>query len=145
MPRKATQQLMAGFTVMLALGLVAGCDSGPTAVPSAATAESTALDGDAPDAPQSGDAAAGSSLYGGTCASCHGPDATGIDGLGKNLHANAFVDERTDDEVLQFLLQGRPASDPLNTTGVDMPPKGGNPSLDETDLRDVIAYLRTLN
>jgi hypothetical protein len=26
-----------------------------------------------------------------------------------------------------------------------MPPKGGNPSLSEKDLRDVVAYVRTLN
>ena len=86
----------------------------------------------------------GAEVYAGTCSSCHGPDAMGIEGLGKNLHANAFVAERTDDEMLAFVKIGRPAGDPLNTTGVDMPPKGGNPALDDQDLADIVAYLRTL-
>jgi hypothetical protein len=38
---------------------------------------------------------------------------------------------------------GRSTTDPANTTGVDMPPKGGTPSLSDEDLTD-INYLRTL-
>ena len=92
-----------------------------------------------------GDAVAGESVYKGTCAACHGQDARGVEGLGKDLHNNEFVDGKTDDEMVAFLEVGRPAGDPLNETGVDMPPKGGNPSLDDQDLYDVVAYLRTLN
>ena len=92
-----------------------------------------------------GDAAHGAEVFAGTCATCHGPDAMGIEGLGKNLHANAFVADKSDAEMLDFIKNGRPAGDPLNTTGVDMPPKGGNPSLTDQDLVDVIAYTRTLN
>lgn len=91
-----------------------------------------------------GDAAHGAEVFAGTCSSCHGPDAMGIEGLGKNLHANAFVAQKSDAEMLAFLKTGRPAGDPLNTTGVDMPPKGGNPALTEKDLADVIAHVRTL-
>ena len=58
--------------------------------------------------------------------------------------ANAFVADRSDTEMLAFVKTGRPASDPLNTTGVDMPPKGGNPALSDQDLMDVIAHVRTL-
>jgi disulfide bond formation protein DsbB len=50
----------------------------------------------------------------------------------------------SDDELAQFLALGRPADDPGNTTGVAMPPKGGNPSLSDQDLMDVAAFLRTL-
>lgn len=92
-----------------------------------------------------GDAAAGEDVYSGTCVSCHGADATGIEGLGKDLHNNEFVDSQTDAEMVAFLEEGRPAGDPDNETGVDMPPKGGNPSLTEQDLYDVTAYLRTLD
>ncbi len=99
------------------------------------------------DAPAgiTGDAAAGEDVFAGTCAACHGPDARGIEGLGKDLHSNAFVAERSDAEMVDFIKEGRPAGDPLNTTGVDMPPKGGNPSLDDQDLYDVVAFLRTLD
>jgi hypothetical protein len=33
--------------------------------------------------------------------------------------------------------------DPLNTTGIQMPPKGGNPLLEDQDLRDIVALIRT--
>lgn len=99
---------------------------------------------DADDAAAVGDAAHGAEVYAGTCSSCHGPDAKGLEGLGKDLHNNAFVAERSDQEMLDFLKVGRPATDPLNTTGVDMPPKGGNPALQDQDLLDVVAYVRTL-
>jgi len=103
-------------------------------------------DGDGQDAPvaAAGDAEDGAEVFAGTCATCHGPDAMGLPSLGKNLHNNAFVAERTDDEMLAFLKIGRPAGDPLNTTGVDMPPKGGNPALSDEDLTNVVAHLRTL-
>ncbi len=94
--------------------------------------------------PSAGDAAAGEEIYSSTCAACHGADATGIDGLGKNLHNNAFVNGLSDAELLDFLEEGRLADHPDNETGVAMPPKGGNPSLDDDDLLDVVAYLRTL-
>jgi disulfide bond formation protein DsbB len=93
----------------------------------------------------SGDAANGETLYGGTCIGCHGPDATGIDGLGKSLVGSEFVNRLSDSELVDFLIVGRPTSDPLNTTGVDMLPRGGNPSLDDGDLLDIVAFIRTLN
>lgn len=79
-----------------------------------------------------------------TCVACHGPDAKGVTGLGKNLTASDFLDHLSDAEAALFLSKGRPASDPLNTTKVDMPPKGGNPALNDQDLVDIVAYLRTL-
>ena len=45
---------------------------------------------------------------------------------------------------MAFVKTGRPASDPLNTTGVDMPPKGGNPAMTDQQIMDVIAYMRSL-
>ena len=91
-----------------------------------------------------GDATAGEEVFAGTCASCHGPDARGLEGLGKDLHNNAFTSGMSDADLVAFLEVGRPAGDPANETGVDMPPKGGNPSLSEQDLYDVVAFLRTL-
>ena len=48
-------------------------------------------------------------------------------------------------DLVTLITSGRPASDPANSTGVDMPPKGGNPSLSEESIRDIVAYLKTLN
>lgn len=92
-----------------------------------------------------GNAERGKELFLGTCASCHGPDAKGLPGLGKDLTASAFVRQQTDAQLLEFIKKGRPATDPANTTGVDMPPKGGNPALTDQDLADIIAFIRTFN
>jgi len=87
----------------------------------------------------------GRELFLGTCASCHGQDAKGLPGLGKDLTASVFVKQQTDAQLLEFIKRGRPATDPANTTGVDMPPKGGNPALTDQDLADIVAFIRTLN
>jgi disulfide bond formation protein DsbB len=68
----------------------------------------------------------------------------GVPGLGKDLTTSTFVPSQTNEQLLAFLQTGRPASDPLNTTGVDMPPRGGNPAFSDTDLQNIVAYLRTL-
>ena len=94
--------------------------------------------------PSSGDASAGQEVYDTTCAVCHGADATGLPGLGKDLHSNEFIGGMSDSEVLEFLKVGRGSDDPLNDTEVPMPPNGGNPALSDEDLLDVIAFLRTL-
>lgn len=57
-------------------------------------------------------AASGETLYEGTCASCHGPDAAGLPGLGKNLIGSDFVTAMSDAELVDFIKQGRPASLP---------------------------------
>ncbi|MCB9156091.1 MAG: cytochrome c [Caldilineaceae bacterium] len=117
------------------------------ATPTAAAASDSGQDTqpDAADAPV-GDVAAGENVYKTTCFACHGPDAKGIPGLGKSLHTtdSEFVRSKTDAELVAYINTGRSVDDPLNTTGVAMPPKGGNPSLTEQDMYDAVAYLRTL-
>lgn len=78
------------------------------------------------------------------CALCHGSEGEGRSRLGKALQDNAFVNGLGDEELLQFLKDGRSSSDPANESGVDMPPKGGNPDLTDEDLMEIVAYLRTL-
>jgi disulfide bond formation protein DsbB len=92
-----------------------------------------------------GDPVHGLELYRGTCIVCHGEGGVGIAGLGKPWVGSTFINERTDAEMLAFLQVGRPADDPLNTTGIAMLPRGGNPNLTDEDLLDLIAYMRTLN
>ncbi len=92
-----------------------------------------------------GDAAKGKEVFAGTCATCHGPDAKGLPNLGKDMTTSQFIASQSNDQLLAFIKTGRPASDPANTTKVDMPPKGGNPALSDDNLKDVIAYIRTLN
>lgn len=92
-----------------------------------------------------GDAAAGATLYQQSCVACHGPGAKGVAGLGKDMTTSEFVYGLSDEELLAFVKTGRSTSDPANTTGVDMPPKGGNPALSDAQILDIIAYIRTLH
>lgn len=92
-----------------------------------------------------GDIKRGHAVYKSTCQSCHGGDATGISGLGKPLMGSVFVAHLTEVELVEFIKAGRPPSDPDNTTGVDMPAMGGNSSLNVQQLRDIAAYLISLN
>ena len=86
----------------------------------------------------------GQKLFGTVCATCHGPKGEGIPSLGKSLHGNEFIAGMSDEEVVQFLIEGRPATHPDNTRGVDMPPKGGNPSFTDAQLEAIVVYMRTL-
>lgn len=123
-----TMRLATGVAA-LALAACAGGNGGATNEPSGPV----------------GDAARGQTLFAGTCTSCHGPEATGITGLGKDLTTSTWVAEQSDAQLIEFIKTGRPASDPLNTTGVDMPPRGGNPALTDEDLADIVAFLRSIH
>ena len=90
------------------------------------------------------DAAMGEELFNETCVSCHGEAGVGIDGLGKPMPGSPFIAGLSDDELATFIKVGRSTSDPDNTTGVDMPAKGGNPSLSDEDIAHIVAYIRTL-
>jgi mono/diheme cytochrome c family protein len=91
-----------------------------------------------------GDPVAGEKLFRSTCVVCHGQDAQGLPGLGKNLVTNEFVAGQTDSELVEFIKMGRGPDDPLNTTGVRMPAKGNNPALSDEDLANIVAYIRKL-
>ena len=95
------------------------------------------------EAVMTGDAQRGGVVWTSTCRSCHGEGGEGIPGQGKDIRASVFTAERSDEELLAFVRIGRMPFDPLNTTGIQMPPKGGNPLLQDQDLLDAIAFLRT--
>ena len=122
---------MSIFGLSIAGLILVACKGGATTQPVAQTI-------------RAGDGARGETVYKGTCIACHGPNAKGISGLGKDLTTSEFVKSKTDAELVAFIKTGRPVSDPLNTTGVDMPPRGGNASLTDQDLVDAVAYIQTL-
>lgn len=96
------------------------------------------------DAELAGYIANGNKLFHSVCVACHGKGGTGIKGNGATLVNNAFVQSLDEDGLLAFISKGRAPSDPQNKSGIQMPPKGGNPALSEDDLLDIIAYLQTL-
>lgn len=90
-----------------------------------------------------GDAAVGKTLWIATCRSCHDVDGRGIPGQGKDIRDSEWIAARTDKELVDFIKVGRMPFDKLNTTGIQMPPRGGNPMLTDANLVDIVAYLRT--
>ena len=130
--------------LVLVIGLAAcggsGSASGSSGQAEAAPAQVEAVPTPAPG----GDPAAGQEIFTSTCATCHGPAGEGVPGLGKDMTTSEFIAGKTDAELVEFIKVGRDPSDPLNTTGVAMPPKGGNPALSNEDLLDVAAYIRSL-
>jgi disulfide bond formation protein DsbB len=131
--RKYLFNLLAPLALALLLGFVlVACGGGEPAGPP-------------PTPTPRGDAAAGETAYATTCVACHGPEAKGVEGLGKDLTTSEFVQTKTDDELVAFVKTGRPSTDPLNTTGIDMPPKGGNPALTDDDIYDIVAFLRSVH
>jgi len=89
-------------------------------------------------------AAKGKLVFTSTCVACHGEGGIGVENLGKDMTISEFIKSKTDDELLAFIKVGRPIYDPLSAGIADMPPKGGNPTLTDEDLKNVIAYIRTL-
>lgn len=88
---------------------------------------------------------AGESVYSGTCAACHGFDARGIPGLGDSMVDNPFINDLSDADLAAFIIEGRPSYHPDNVTGIAMPARGGNPSLSDDAIDDLVIYIRSLN
>lgn len=138
--------LLSMLIVALALAACGGDEEPtptPTTVPTAAAAESAPVAA-APEA-AAGDAALGQEAFSTTCAACHGPAGEGVQGLGKDMTHSEFIAGLSDAELLEFIKVGRRIDDPLNTTKVDMPPKGGNPALTDEQLINIIAYIRSIH
>ena len=137
---------------LLALALLAACGGGddpqPTATPApaaAAPAQDAAAQPVAAAGDTAGDAANGQKLYAQICVACHGPEGKGVQGLGKDLTTSTWVAEQTDAQLIEFIKKGRDPGDPLNTTGVAMPPKGGNPALKDQEIADIVAFVRSIH
>jgi disulfide bond formation protein DsbB len=136
----------------VAAGAAAGCgDDGGDAGVSGNLASAhgaspylaSAADTPWPDDP-SADADDGRQLYLATCAACHGAGGQGLPNQGPDLRASPLLARASDAELRNFLSTGRPVGDPRNTSGLPMPPRGGNPSLTDRHLGQIANYLRTL-
>mgnify|MGYP001243252384 CR=1 FL=1 len=86
----------------------------------------------------------GGTVFMGLCSACHGMNARGIVGIGKDLIGGEFSLTTPDDQLHAFVLVGRQPWDVGNTTGQAMPARGGNPMLTDAQLFSVIAYLRDM-
>lgn len=93
-----------------------------------------------------GNAAAGEEVFSLNCAGCHGTDGKGISGIAIPLVISPYFDPDivTDEQLVAFIRVGRTADSPYSQLGRPMPPSGGNPSLTDADILNLIAYVRTL-
>lgn len=141
-------RLLLALSAGIALAGLTGCDQNSGASSSApasdTTAEQTAPTEQTAATPTAPSAEHGKQLFATACATCHGPQGQGLPHLGKDLQTSQFVAGLGDAQLVDFITQGRPTSDPLNTTHVPMPPKGGNPALSSQDISDIVAYVREL-
>jgi disulfide bond formation protein DsbB len=135
--------IMATFFIS-ALSLTA-CGGGSAPPPAEKKAEAAPATAAPAQAAKKGDPVAGEKSFASICAACHGPKGEGVQGLGKDMTTSEFIAGKTDDELVAFIKVGRDPSDPLNTTGVAMPPKGGNPAFSDDDLYNIVAYIRTIH
>jgi mono/diheme cytochrome c family protein len=118
---------------LFACGMLVACQKGSSEGGATATASAP------------GDAVHGKQVFMTTCSTCHGTDGKGVKGLGKDLVDSEFVKTKSDADLVKMVSNGRAMNDPLNTTKIAMPPKGGNPALSDKDIRDAVAYLKTIN
>ncbi len=91
-----------------------------------------------------GVAANGAPIFRRVCASCHGMKGKGMPNLGKDMTNSAFIKDSTDEALLTFIKVGRMPGDPLSSGMAAMPPKGGDPTLTDKQLMDIIAFMRTI-
>ena len=80
-----------------------------------------------------------------SCMACHGKDGKGVKNMGKTLVDSPFVAKLDDKALADFIKKGRGPTDAENTTKIAMPPKGGNPALKDEQIKDIVAYIRSLN
>lgn len=113
----------------LVLGIAGtGCSAAsPKEIPATATPDLVSLGGD---------------LYRRSCAPCYGENAAGLPNLGKNLIESELILEGSEAEIIAMIKAGRAVNDPQNTTGVEMPPFGGNRMLSDRDFSAILAFIR---
>jgi disulfide bond formation protein DsbB len=52
------------------------------------------------------------------------------------------VTDQSDSDLIAFIIEGRTIDHPDNITGVAMLPRGGNPSLSDQDIANIVAYIK---
>ncbi len=140
MKRTATAVLIAGSLSFL---VACGGEDSSSSTPSTPPANTPSAD-DSKPASNPFAKAKGKVIYNKTCLACHGENGLGVENLGKSWVGSEFIQNTSDEDMIAFIKAGRTADDPANSTGVAMPPFGGDPTLTDTDLENVVAFMRSL-
>jgi disulfide bond formation protein DsbB len=97
-----------------------------------------------PPSPPSSALLTGRDHYQQACAMCHGVQGQGMPHQGPSLTDSAFVARSDDAELSALIRAGRLPSDPHSVMRLYMPPRGGNPSLTDDDVTEIVHHLRRL-
>jgi mono/diheme cytochrome c family protein len=83
---------------------------------------------------------AGQTMFAGSvCAACHGPQATGVQGIGPNLTDQEWLNvDGSYESIVQVINTGVPQPKQAPTP---MAPKGGNAALTDEQVRQLAAYI----
>lgn len=143
-----SKRIVLFVVVLLAVMAMAACGGGDDNNEGAAPAQQEQPAAEQPAAAPAalvGDASNGGKIFSTACVACHGPEGKGVQGLGKDLTTSEWVAQQSDEQLVEFIKKGRDATDALNTTGVAMPPKGGNPAMSEQEVADIVAFVRSIH
>lgn len=80
----------------------------------------------------------GYEVYMSSCIVCHGDDGTAQMPGVPDLNTNTDWSEKTRESLVEWVKLGSQGSDVL----IPMPPKGGNPDLSDSDINDVLQYMK---
>jgi cytochrome c5 len=80
-----------------------------------------------------------------TCVTCHGPTGEGLNNLAPSLKESEFL--KTADPIAINLLirRGRAINDPLNKSGKPMPARGGDPTITDEKVADLVAFVMSMH
>lgn len=94
-----------------------------------------------PTATAGGNPEEGKQTFESICSSCHGSGGiTEIPGI--PVFAKGERMDKSDEQLKHSIKNG--VNNPNNPAGMTMPPFGGGPPLNDKQLSDVLAYIRTL-
>lgn len=84
------------------------------------------------------DAGRGEAIYNATCLVCHGSDGAGDMPGVADLAKNGGGLSQDDKVLMSRMLNGYQSKN----SSMAMPPRGGDPALTESDLKDVLKFMR---
>ena len=80
-----------------------------------------------------------STAYDTYCIVCHGPDLSGVEGLGISLTESELIDSSSEEEIVAFIRAGRMPDDPDTVSVQPMP---AFDYLPQEELLQIAAYLK---
>lgn len=128
----------ATLSILVSLTMLTGCGGGSDGSESSKAPDTPAVDSN------TFAKAKGKVIYNKTCIACHGEGGLGVENLGKNWTTSEFIANSSDDELIAFIKVGRTIDDPMSAGNAPMPPYGGDPTLNDEDLKNIVVYMRSL-